>query len=73
MGERQVRFGQHAGTSRDIVHRDGKDGWTEAKQTEHWDGHVDCTIYPRTAEYQVDLKHGEVHPKEPPKTGRLFT
>jgi hypothetical protein len=70
--ERQVRFGVHAGNPRDIQHRD-PDGRVEAVQTEHWDGHVDCTIRPKTTEFQIDVKHQDYYPKEPPKTERIFT
>lgn len=44
VGERQVRYGVHAGTAKDIpVYREDN-GRLGGKQTEHWDGHVDATI-----------------------------
>lgn len=44
VGERQVRYGVHAGGSIDIPAYREDNGQLGGKHTEHWDGHVDATI-----------------------------
>ncbi len=74
VGERQIRYGVHAGTTRDIpAPREDGDGRILGKYTEHWDGSMDATVRPDTIRAVYDRKTGEVYPKEPPKTGRIFT
>lgn len=48
VGERQVRYGRHAGTSRIEVVRRDDNGRKAGTQTHHWDGRVDATIVPPT-------------------------
>lgn len=73
VGERQVVYGRHAGTSRDIPVRREDNGKVGGKQTEHWDGSVDATAKVDTIRAVFDRKTGEVVPKEAPKTERIFT
>jgi hypothetical protein len=63
VGESQYVYGRRAGSSRDIpVYREDN-GKIGGKQTEHWNGSVDCTVYPETKNLILDRKTGDVVPK----------
>lgn len=63
VGERQYVFGRHAGTSRDIIIKREDNGKLGGKQTEHWNGSVDCTVFPETKHIVLDTKTGDIVPK----------
>jgi hypothetical protein len=63
VGERQYVFGRHAGTSREIEIKREDNGKLGGKQTEHWNGSVDCTVYPETKRLILDTKTGDIVPK----------
>lgn len=44
VGERQNRYGRHAGTSKEILKYREDNGKLGGKQIEHWDGRVDANI-----------------------------
>lgn len=44
VGEKQVNYGVHAGTSLEIPKYREDNGKLGGKQVEHWDGRVDATI-----------------------------
>ncbi len=63
VGERQYVYGRNAGTSRDIIIKREDNGKIGGKQTEHWNGSVDCTVYPETKRLVLDTKTGDIVPK----------
>ena len=63
VGERQHVYGRHAGTSRDVIIKREDNGKIGGKQTEHWNGSVDCTVYPETQKLVMNRKTGEIEPK----------
>lgn len=46
VGERQHRFGRHAGTARTSAVRNELTGGVAGSTTEHWSGRVDATVRP---------------------------
>lgn len=44
VGERQNRYGKHAGSAQEIPIYREDDGKLGGKQTKHWDGREDATI-----------------------------
>lgn len=62
VGERQYRYGRYVGTSKDIQVRREDNGKLAGKQTEHWDGSVDATVYPETARRVMSRSTGEIEP-----------
>lgn len=58
VGERQVRYGVHAGTSQDIPAYREDNGELGGKHTHHWDGRVDATIVAPTLNFNA--RTGEV-------------
>lgn len=63
VGERQYVYGRNAGTSRDVIIKREDNGKIGGKQTEHWNGSVDCTVYPETKRLVLDTKTGDIVPK----------
>ena len=63
VGERQYVYGRHANTSKEIEIRREDNGEIGGKQTEHWDGSVDCTVYAKTKELVLNKKTGDIEPK----------
>lgn len=64
VGERQHRYGRHTGGTKDILIYREDNGKLGGKQVEHWDGSVDCTVYPETKELRLDTKTGSIEPNE---------
>lgn len=62
VGEKQHLFGRHVGGSKDILIKREDNGKLGGKQTEHWNGSVDCTVYPETKNLRLSTKTGEVEP-----------
>lgn len=62
VGERQYRFGRHNGSSREVLIKREDNGKIGGKQTEHWNGSVDCTVYPETKNLLLDSKTGDIVP-----------
>jgi hypothetical protein len=58
VGERQVKYGVHAGRSIEIPKFREDNGKLGGKQTEHWDGRVDATIIAPTV--VQNIRTGEV-------------
>lgn len=62
VGERQYLFGRHVGGTKDILIKREDNGKIGGKQTEHWNGSVDCTVYPETKNLRLDSKTGAIEP-----------
>lgn len=63
VGERQYLYGRHAGSSRDIIIKREDNGKIGGKQTEHWNGSVDCTVFAETQKFVMSKKTGDIEPK----------
>jgi hypothetical protein len=63
VGERQYIYGRHAGSTRDIIIKRDDNGKIGGKQTEHWNGSVDCTVFAETQKFVMSKKTGDIEPK----------
>ena len=63
VGERQYLYGRHTGSSRDIIIKREDNGKIGGKQTEHWNGSVDCTVFAETQKFVMSKKTGDIEPK----------
>lgn len=64
VGERQHVYGRHVGKTKSTLIPREDNGKLAGKQTEHWNGSVDCTVYPETKELRLNTKEGRVEPNE---------
>ncbi len=60
VGERQHRFGRHAGTTREVEIMREDNGKLGGISTERWDGSNDVRVFADTAELTMDSKTGKV-------------
>lgn len=61
VGERQNRYGRHAGTEKTTVVPREDNGKPAGKQVEHWSGRVDATAFaPSPPVIKIDGKTGKI-------------